>query len=249
MNNLDVYHVRPEDVHDKHLQLQQSEAHHLIHVNRRRVRDQFIAVDARGTAYRCEVEQIADILIARILERIDSFGEPTFRLTLAVAVPKKNRMDWIIEKGTEIGVTQFAPMTTSRSIVKEASVRIDRLTRIGMAAMKQCRRSVLPSIDQAESFEAICRKADDYDMKLLAHEKQTKTSLFDLIADRNASAHTGVIRSGILCIGPEGGFSPEEVAFAGECGFDSFGLGQRRLRTETAALVAATIILDKMKEL
>ncbi|MCG8607126.1 16S rRNA (uracil(1498)-N(3))-methyltransferase [bacterium] len=249
MNNHDVYHVLPRDVHDKHLQLQQAETHHLIHVNRARVRDEFIAVDGLGTAYRCEVEQIADVVTARILNKIDSFGELAFRLTLAVAIPKKNRMEWIIEKGTEIGVAQFAPMITSRSIVQEASDRgVQRLTRIALSAMKQCCRAVLPTIERAATFESICSQADTYDLKIIAHEKQTTVSLSDLITNKDTGATSSVIRSGILCIGPEGGFSEEEVAFAGECGFESFGLGQRRLRTETAALVAATILLEKIEE-
>ena len=113
--------------------------------------------------------------------------------------------------------------------------------------MKQSCRSFLPTITPAKNFESLCEDSSNFDIKLIAHEKKIgKNSNEFLQFDENVLQR---IKSGILCIGPHGGFTNEEIDLANSSGFSTLGLGPRRLRTETAALVAASLILDRMGEL
>ena len=248
MDANDFFYVQPEDVSAEFLILRQAESHHLLRVCRKRIGDRFVAADGCGHTFVCQVEQADGKQVrARILKRRKYLGEPYFHLTTALAVPKKARFEWFVEKGTELGVSGFVPLITHRTVVKGDGVKVSRLERIALAALKQCQRSVLPKISQPQTWEQLMRDAARYDVRLLAHEKRADQKLETFLPAGRTGASPA--RTGLLCIGPEGGFTEEEVAHAEERGFGVFGLGPRRLRAETAALVAATIVLDRMGEL
>ncbi len=249
MNAQDIFYVRPQDVDTDFLTLRKDEFHHLIHVLRKKTGDRFLAVDGEGTIYECLIEQLNhDALKSRILNRHKFIGEPAFKLALALAIPKKNRFDWVVEKCTEIGISQFFPLLTRRTIVKEKSVKIQRCTRIALAAMKQCRRSLLPRIEPPLKFSSLCKSSKEFNIKLLAHEQEKEQDLDDIFNKLAKSNPLECVKSGILCIGPEGGFTEEEVELAVSYGFSTFSLGARRLRSETAAIVGAALLMDKMGE-
>ena len=245
---LEVYYVLPTDVAEPFLTLGQNESHHLATVNRANVGDYFVAVNGKGTAYQCVIEKVAKEVKARIINKTDAVGEPLFQLTLAVGIPKKSRFEWVIEKGTELGVAAFAPLITERTTVKESASRTTRLHRIRLAAMKQSRRSRLPVIEKPLPFEVLCENSAQYDIKVIAHEKQEHRNLDSLFFEAGKSQGTESPKTGILCVGPEGGFTDEEIAHAKGYGFVDVGLGPRRLRTETAALLGACLILDRVGE-
>ena len=248
MKALEVYYVLPPDVEEPFLTLGQDESHHLATVNRANVGDYFVAVDGKGTAYRCVIEKVAKEVRARIIDKTDAAGEPLFQLTLAVGMPKRSRFEWVIEKGTEIGVAAFAPLITERTIVKESDSRMNRLHRIRLAAMKQSRRSRLPTIDKPLPLEVLCESSGQYDIKVIAHEKQEQRNLGSFFFEVGKNQRTPSLKTGILCVGPEGGFTDEEIACARGHGFVDVGLGARRLRTETAAILGACLILDRVGE-
>lgn len=242
--------VRPEDVGGDALTLQKDEVHHLTRVLRKNKHDLICAVDGRGNAYECEIESFEKTsLKARILKRRRLQGEPVFHLTLAVAIPKKDRFEWILEKGTELGVARFVPVLTERTVTNGKAVKPQRCQRILLSAMKQCRRSVLPALEATLQFSEVCRTSGRFHLSLLAHEKRPDLKLEDAIARKTDSGKPENANTGILLIGPEGGFTEAEVAEARDAGFGIFGLGPRRLRTETAALTGAALILDRMGEL
>lgn len=246
----EFFYVRPEDVTDEYLTLQEDELHHLKNIYRKKAGDTFSAVDGMGCVYECQIEQLHRAeLKARITRRDKLLGEPRFQLTTALAIPKKGRFEWLIEKGTEIGISEFIPVLTERTVAKDKSVDLNRCKRIALAAMKQCRRSRLPRIAEPKNFVEVCKNSDGYAFKLLAHERSVEQSLEDVLPNSKNQRHLKSAKSGILCVGPEGGFTEQEVNLASEWGFSVIGLGIRRLRSETASLIGSALILDRMGEL
>jgi len=244
----ELFYVSPEDVFQDTLRLQRQEVHHLVNVRRKKKGDFFIAVDGRGTGYDCEIESIdKNTLTAKILKKHRFYGEPLFKLTLALAIHKKSRFEWVIEKATEVGVTGLIPILTKRTARNEQTLKPQRCERIALAAMKQSCRSFLPTITPAKNFESLCEDSSNFHIKLIAHEKETGKNLNDILQLEEKVLKR--IKSGIVCIGPEGGFTNDEIDLANSYGFSTFGLGPRRLRTETAALVAASLVLDRVGEL
>ncbi|NIR50382.1 16S rRNA (uracil(1498)-N(3))-methyltransferase [candidate division KSB1 bacterium] len=250
MSRSEFFYVRPNDVYSNYLRLRKDEFHHLVHVYRRKRGDIFSAVDGKGHVYECQIEEVlTEELEARIVKKARYVGEPYFQLTTALAVPKKDRFELLVEKGTEVGISKFIPLLTERTVVKVKSIRLNRCQKIALAAMKQSRRSVLPAIEQPSSFEKLCQHAEGYNLKLLAHEKTEHRNLDDLLQTSKTKNRLKYAKTGILCIGPEGGFTDEEARLATKHGFATFGLGPRRLRAETAALIASVLVLDRMGEL
>ncbi len=244
----ELFYVSPEDVFHDTLRLQRQEVHHLLNVHRKKKGDFFIAVDGKGSGYDCEIESFdKNTLTAKILKKHRFYGEPLFKLTLALAIHKKSRFEWVIEKATEIGVTNIIPLLTKRTNQNEQTLKPQRSERIALAAMKQSCRSFLPTITPAKNFESLCEDSSNFPIKLIAHEKETSKNLNEILQFEEKGLQR--IKSGIVFIGPEGGFTNEEIELANSSGFSTFGLGPRRLRTETAALVVASLILDRMGEL
>lgn len=204
--------------------------------------DAFLATDGAGTTYECQVDSFAHGLVtASILSKDEGRGEPEFQLILAVALLKKDRFKWIIEKGTELGISNFMPIVTERTIGTERSMKPARCRKIAISAMKQSGRSRLPEIADPMTFHALLNASPMADVQLIAHEKDDRQNLDDVL-------HTPV-RSAVLCVGPEGGFTEEEVIIAREHGYRNFRMGIRRLRTETAKITAAALVMHKMGEL
>ncbi|MFQ5823610.1 MAG: RsmE family RNA methyltransferase [bacterium] len=250
MNHRDFFYVRPQDVAEDFLTLQKEEVYHLIRVQRKKIGEGFLAVDGIGTVYDCQIEDLKkDFLKARILKKRRNVGEPVFQLTLALCILKKGRFEWVIEKGTEIGISKFIPVHSNRTIVSENYSKLKRWERIALAAMKQCGRSCLPTIESPKPVDTVCENCLDYGLKLIAHEKKSGQNLDNIFKSLDENTNLDYIKLGVLLIGPEGGFTDEEVKMATEFGFSAFTLGPRRMRSETAALIGSALILDRIGEL
>ena len=213
------------------LTLPEEEARHCLRVLRTQIGECVEVVDGHGHRYTCRVLSTDPRKAA--VEITGKTDVPTFwaaPLTVAVA-PTKNidRIEWLVEKLTEIGVDRIVPLLCRHS--ERKNVNIDRLERIAVSAMKQSLKAVMPQIDPLtpiaefiaecdarQKFMGYC--ADDVERRLLARELKPGEST-------------------AIMIGPEGDFSPEEVHQAFDHGFMPISLGEARLRTETAALTAA----------
>jgi 16S rRNA (uracil1498-N3)-methyltransferase len=154
-------------------------------------------------------------------------------VVLAVGMPANERMDWLVEKATELGVRSIVPLATGRTIPQHA--KTDRWQKLAIAAMKQSGRCVLPPVSPLTPFGRFIAEACA-PLKLIPHEKETSRSLRDILA--------GGPQDAVLCVGPEGGFSDAEVDEAIHAGFLAVSLGPRRLRTETAAITALAMVLS-----
>jgi 16S rRNA (uracil1498-N3)-methyltransferase len=230
----EYFYVPAEHIIDQHIAIVGEEAKHIARVLRKSIGDLLWVVDGEGKAYEAVIRLVTlESVECEILYEHFHHHEPDIEVTLAVAQLKNpSRMDWIIEKGTELGVRKFIPLQTHRTIVK--SPKEERWNNIALAAMKQSGRCILPKVLPPKSFHDVIEDTVQYDVKLIPYER-TDHILF--IAE--ALKHRKPPRSILVMIGPEGGFTEEEIIIAEKAGFMQVSLGRRRLRTETAAIIAA----------
>ena len=237
-----------DDIQESRVRLDAEESAHCVRVLRHRPGDEISVIDGVGTLYRCALE-IADAkgAEARILERAPGFGAHPYHLTMAVC-PTKNidRFEWFVEKATEIGVDVIAPVIGERS--ERKVLKTDRLRRLALSATKQSLKAAIPQIAEPQSVRDFIAAAPAA-LKLICYcfddvERLPITAvLLSAIAPNPAgSSCLPVERPIAILIGPEGDFSPEEAQLARENGWIPVSLGESRLRTETAAVVAATAV-------
>lgn len=223
-----------DDICDGRVRLDAEESGHCVRVLRHRPGDEISVIDGRGTLYRCALE-IADAkgAEARVLEAQPGFGAHPYHLTMAVC-PTKNidRYEWFVEKSTEIGVDVIAPVIGERS--ERRILKTDRLKRLALSAAKQSLKAAIPTIAEPQSVRDFILAAPADALKLICY-------CFDDV-ERKQIQQLLPAREICILIGPEGDFSPEEAALARERGWIPVSLGESRLRTETAAVVAATAV-------
>ena len=201
-----------------------SEAHHLLHVMRAQPGLKLIVFDGHGGQFAGEVTacQRATVEVT-VGERQTIERELPFQLTLAIALPKGERQRWLIEKSVELGVTRILPLNVARSVSQGAVS--DKLRRYVIEASKQCGRNRLMAIAQPVPWSALLAAATA-GLRLLAHPGGQP--LGDVRPTSEGETW--------IAIGPEGGFTDQEVAQAVDAGWQSIGLGARILRVETAAI-------------
>ncbi len=236
------FYVLPEQVEKDVFFLDGDEFRHASKVLRRKVGDILAAVDGQGNYFEGPIEDISNLQVkVRIETQKRNTGEPELFLTLAQAVPKGSYFDSVVEKGTEIGVSAFQPLLTKNTLFDPSS-RIERWRHKALSAMKQCGRSRCPEILQPDEFGRLVKIRSKV-AAFIAHESYRDDLEIDLAAILKSSAKA------IVFIGPEGGFSHEEFDFALKNGVQPIALGGRRLRSETAGLVAAVKLLSAFGDL
>jgi 16S rRNA (uracil1498-N3)-methyltransferase len=209
--------------------LQGPEAHHLRVVCRLRPGDAVCLFNGDGREYPARVTSLDRHGVRLEVQAVASpQRELGFRLEVAAPLPKGDRAQFLVEKLTEIGATDFVPLSTARSVVHPRDAKLDKLGRYAVEAGKQCGRNVLMRVGSLTPWAEYCRQADLPRRRLLGHP-------------RGAALPAGPPEDAALAVGPEGGFTDEEVAQACAAGWLPVGLGPRLLRVETAALVLAVL--------
>ena len=221
------------------VRLDRDESGHCVKVLRHREGDSLSIIDGKGSLYTCTLlEADPKQAVARIESVQPSFGAHPYRLTMAVC-PTKNmdRYEWFAEKATEVGVDRIVPVIGERS--ERRVVKTERLERIVLSAAKQSLKGAVPRILPACSVSEFIEGAPEGALKLICHCHELES----LPREGVSSALEGA-RGREICIliGPEGDFSPSEVELALSKGWNSIHLGESRLRTESAALVATTAV-------
>lgn len=216
------------------LQLPETESTHCVKVLRMKQGDNIVVTDGKGYRYDCS---IIDAHHKHVYLNINNETQiPNHwkgEITLAIA-PTKNldRMEWLVEKTTEIGIDKITPIRCDHSERKE--LKTERLIKIAVSAMKQSLKSVLPDIDEMTKFKHVVERTFDGDKFIAYCDKEIeRKSIFSEYKPNN---------NVLILIGPEGDFSPEEVKLALDNGFTPVTLGESRLRTETAGLYAVSAI-------
>lgn len=216
--------------------LGEEESRHCIRVLRLGVGDHIHITDGRGNLYRCRIT-VADFRRCQVevTETQSEFEKMPYHLTMAVA-PTKNidRFEWFLEKATEVGISEIIPLESAHS--ERRTIKSDREEKVIVAAVKQSLKAYVPHLHPMTRFKDLIRTPFD-GRKFIAHCDNAlgdeKAFLPDAI-----SAGENIL----ILIGPEGDFSPEEIKFAIENGYEEITLGSQRLRTETAAVVATVMV-------
>ncbi len=229
---MDYFYVRQEDISSHGLILRGDESKHLVRVMRKNIGDRIFATDGNDTMYEAVITGFGKTdTHCDIAAMHRKYHEQSLDITLAVSLLKNPaRFDYLVEKATELGVRTIIPLLSERTIPHHE--KHDRLEKIALAAMKQCGRSWLPRIQPLQKFELIAGNSSHWQLKFLPHEKTDSLRTISSELKYHDDLH-----SLLITIGPEGGFSEDEVALAEHHGFKLISLGLRRLRTETAAVV------------
>jgi 16S rRNA (uracil1498-N3)-methyltransferase len=211
--------------------LEGPEAHHLAAVRRFNTGDRVTLFNGDGSEYQAEVLSIHKKSVVLQISEVTSIArELKYPLVVASALPKADRADFLIEKLTELGVSHFIPLLTERSIVRPKQVIVEKLHRAVIEASKQCGRNTLMMVESPSNWQDLLERTDLPRIRMVLHQ------------DSGANALTKPAEGTIVAIGPEGGFTPEEVEAARQAGWKTHSLGPRILRVETAALAAATLL-------
>lgn len=217
--------------------LTEEESKHCVRVLRLGVGDPVTLTDGCGTLYRGRIaDDHPKRCAVEIVETIPAFEPLPYHLTMAVAPTKNNdRYEWFLEKATEVGVSRFIPLESEHS--ERRIFKAERSEKVITAAMKQSLKAYRPALSPLTSFgELIATPFEG--RKLIAHcDTAQSTGGKRYLA---STLHRG--EAALVLIGPEGDFSREEIAAAVEAGFEEITLGNQRLRTETAAVVAVTMV-------
>ena len=230
---MDYFYTPPENISNTSIRIEGEEFAHLTHVMRKKAGDLIRVVDGLGTAYDVRLDNtLKEIATGTILKIFQHHNEPGINLTLAVGILKNpSKFDFLVEKITELGVKEIIPLRTERTIPAQA--KIERWQKLALAGMKQSGRSYLPIVRELTTLKDVLQIKPSFDALFIAHEQLVDAKC---TIDRS-------FRSALILIGPEGGFSNEEFDYCRAAGFRPLYFGDRRLRTETAAIVSTTLVL------
>jgi 16S rRNA (uracil1498-N3)-methyltransferase len=233
--------VRPEDVNERELRLRSDEATHLARVLRLGPGAQVVGFDGRGHEYVAVVERSeGDGVICRILRRTEVQPMQTVSVTLGQGLPKADKFAWVIQKTTELGVSEIVPLITERAIphisIKQMTARVGRWEKLAREACKQSGRATAPHLWPPTPLETFFASCQSFALKLVLWEGERTRPLRTVLAASESVASVAIV------IGPEGGLTPQEVARGEAYGFLTVGLGKRILRTETAAVIAVALL-------
>lgn len=248
------FYVDPENIdhHSKMVKIADEEARHINKVLRFNAGDEITAFDGQGNEMVLLLELQGKQWLGRIMESARPFREARHRVALVQGLAKADKMDLIIQKAVEIGISDFYPVITRNSVVRledgKKGSKTERWQAIAREACKQCRRTVVPEVHAPLSLSELWADPDfaaQAASTVIAYEKAEGGSLNTII---NAIKDSPFERVNIM-IGPEGGFDPAEVDQARRHGALVAGLGPRILRTETAGLVMASLVLYELGDL
>ena len=234
--------IEPERWHEQRIEPSSDEAHHLRHVLRVADGDVVTVFDGAGREASTRVRGDLGRSLVLDVQNTMHAAERPFDLVLIQAIPKGSRMDLIVEKATELGVSRLVPVLTERVVVRldaaQSIKRGERWARVAKSASKQCGTPWLPQIDAVQSFSDMLVRASEYDVVLLGSLAEGVQPLHVAVAAVRAQSP----RSVAVIIGPEGDFSPSEIASALEVGAIPVSFGELILRAETAAIYALSVL-------
>lgn len=229
------------------VQLAGTDARHIRQVLRLSAGDMIELAGLSGQVGIAKIQRIDNDYVIAIVESIKTGGaEPPVSLILAQGLPKADKMEFIIQKAVELGVSAIAPMNCEHSVVrydeKKAANRVERWQNIAREAAKQSKRDCIPSVFPIRTLKQVLHDCSQETSILMMYEGKTPLLLRQALRQPASASY-------LLLIGPEGGFSEVEVAMCRQFGGQSVTLGPRILRTETASLAAVSIILYEYGDL
>lgn len=233
---------------DRSVVITGEDVNHVKNVLRLKENDELIVSDGRGRDYHCRISGITnEEVVADICDICDNFSELSTEITLFQGFPKGDKMELIIQKTVELGVTRIVPVMTKRTVVKlddkKAKKKTERYNMIAESAAKQSGRGMIPEVTMPVSFAEAVSMAEKLDMNIIPYEEAEGVEY-----SRNIIKSIKGKKSLGIFIGPEGGFAREEVEKALDAGASAITLGHRILRTETAGMAVVSIIMFELEE-
>ncbi len=238
--------VEPEQIEGERIVITGSDVNHIRNVLRMRTGEQVRISDNQGGDFYCEIETMQEQqVVLHILSQAKD-TEPCVGITLFQGLPKGDKMELVIQKAVELGVSEIIPVAMKNCVVKldekRGRAKQARWQAIAESAAKQSKRSIIPRIGQVMKFSEAVEYAQKLDVRLLPYENQ------------RGMAHTREVLGSIprgsvvgIFIGPEGGYDSQEIALAqGE--MEMISLGNRILRTETAGLCALSMLIYALED-
>jgi 16S rRNA (uracil1498-N3)-methyltransferase len=271
------YFIRSEQFQDQTIILDGEEAHHLLRVMRARTGDRFIVSDGERLEALAELTRIdKDAAEACVVQWLAMDQEPIVKVSVAQSLPKGDKLEMVIQKGTELGACRFIPFISERTVVqyderKEAK-RLERWRKIAKEAAEQAHRNRVPQVEAPVSWKQLLEMHKRFDLALMCYEQVGGSAALrsllqqlredwnwraSAVAEANAAETETLDEAGrsaegpsvLLIVGPEGGFSEREAEQAAEAGIHLVGLGKRILRTETAGLAGLACIMYEFNEM
>ena len=234
--------IDKNDITDAHVTICGEDAKHISKVLRMKAGDAITLCDGCGSDYEAEIEKSdKDSVVASIISQKKSESEPNIEITLFQALPKSGKMEYIIQKCTELGINKIIPCIMDRCVVKlnseaDAKKKTQRYQSIALAAAKQSGRGIVPTVEMPATFDEMLDLIKRYDLSFAAYENEDGTTIKDIFKSAKD------IKSIAFVIGPEGGISDGELEKIKTAGIQAVSLGKRILRTETAGETVLSMI-------
>ncbi len=239
--------IKKEDIKENSVTITGQDATHIAKVLRTEVGETLTLCDGCGTDFFAEVTSVSKEAVSlKIKETLPCTAEPEILVTLFQGIPKQGKMDYIIEKCTELGISRIVPVSTKRSVVKiddkkSEAKKLGRWRKIAAESVKQCGRGTIPEITDVMNFSQAIEFSKSLDLTIAAYECERETSIKSALTGKSPKS-VGVF------IGPEGGLDNSEIEKLKDANIETVTLGTRILRTETAGHTVLTAIMYEYNE-
>jgi len=256
------YFIAASQFRDGFVTIEGDDAHHLTRVMRAEPGDECICSNGADREVRVRIVELGkNAVTAEIVEELPLVAEAAVDVWVAQSLPKGDKMELVIQKGTEIGAAGFMPFVSARTVVqydaKKEAKRSERWSKIAKEAAEQAHRNRVPAVEQVIGWKPLMAACASFDAAWICYEQESGSTFRALIRDALSAARSAGNEKAdavskpklLLIVGPEGGFTSDEVAEAQAAGCKSISLGKRILRTETAAMVGLTCILYESGEM
>ena len=244
--------VDDNQVTEEKIKITGNDVNHIKNVLRKKQSDILtICNTSNNKDYLCEILKIDENYIeCKIKEEIQNYAESRAHVTIMQGLPKADKMELIIQKSVELGVYDITPIEMKRCVVKlndkDKQKKIDRWQKISEVAAKQSGRNIIPHINSVINIKNICNLLKEYDIVLVAYEKENKTTIKEELKNLKEVYNINNEIKIAVIIGPEGGIDEEEIEILQKSGAKTITLGKRILRTETASLNTLSNIMYEL---
>ena len=232
--------VEDNQIENNEIKIMNDDLKHISNVLRMRIGEE-ILITNKNTAetYKCSIKEInKNEAVCTIIEKEENDTEPSIKVDIFQGIPKSDKMETIIQKSVELGVSKIFPVSMKNCVakIKDDIKKQERWQKISEAAAKQSKRNIIPSIEKSVDIKYLCSKIDEYDLVLVAYENEDKKTIKDILKNNK-------VEKIAIVVGPEGGLTEKEVEELIKCGAKAVSLGKRILRTETAPIAMISMIM------
>lgn len=240
--------VNPSNIFENNIIIDGEDVKHITKVLRLSKKDDITICDGFGFDYLAEIEKIENNLVyTKILSKTKNLSEPKINITLFQGLPKSDKMEYIIMKATELGISQIIPVVTKNTVVKiedkKEKNKVERWNKISLQASKQSGRGLVPNVGCVIDFDKAISQIKNYDLAIIPYELEKNNKL------KNVLSKNETLKNIAVFIGPEGGFDQSEIKNATNNNVIPVTLGNRILKTETAGISVLSILMYHYNEM